>query len=131
MSIRNPSEKNCFNPCSACHRCSDKGKWESCASCSGRRDPARRIYPDPDDTCACKEGVLRWKTQKGQLIVTRYPGDPFGGKVQTEKATSDEEQYNQYVKEQRERLDDEHWDPVQFSDGSSTNAWMDKYKRGY
>lgn len=131
MSITNPSDKSCWNACTACHRCADKGRWESCASCSGRYDSARRIYPDPDDYCDCRNGILRWKTQKGQKIVTKYPGNPFAGKVQSEKETRDEREYESYLKGQRERLGDPHWDPVQFTDGVSTDQWMDKYRRGY
>ena len=131
LSIENPTAKNCWTPCVSCHRCADKGTMSKCQGCSGRYDPARRIYPDADDYCDCRNGILRWKTQDGRKIVSKLPGNPYKSKVQTEKTTQDEEDWNSYLKDEKERRNDENWDPLLFDDGSSTNAWMDSYKRGY
>ncbi len=132
MSIENPSDKPCWNPCVSCHRCADKGKYDRCADCSGRYDPARRIYADPDDRCDCKNGILRWKTQKGQKIVAPLTKNPFEGKViQKDTESEDERDWQAYLKSEQERRDDPNWDPLMFDDGTSTNAWMERYKRGY
>lgn len=131
MSIDNPTSKSCWTPCVSCHRCADKGKYDKCSGCSGRYDPARRIYPDPDDFCDCRNGILRWKTQKGQKIVAKIPTNPFESKIQSDRTTQDEKEWQQYLGEQQERFDDETWDPLLFEDGSSTNAWLERYKRGY
>ena len=111
----NPSDKPCWVACASCHRCYDKGRWGSrCVECSGRHDPNLRIYPDRDDVCECRNGILRWKTQTGRRIIAKF--DPSTGNVIEEKKTQDEADYNAYLKEQREKRDDEHWDPIQVTE---------------
>lgn len=128
--MRNPSEKSCWVACVSCHRCADKGRWSSCASCSGRHDPQLRFYPDPDDVCSCSQGILRWRTQKGKRIVVPFKDNPFAGKVQSERNTMDESDWQSYLKQGKERYG-ENWDPVIFEDGTSTDAWFRKYRSGY
>lgn len=144
----NPSEKDCWITCMSCFRCQDKGKYDRCSSCSGRHDPTVaagvaqidgvRVYlqnsrKDPyyiDDRCRCKEGVLQWRTQKGKFIVRRFATSPFEGKVQTDAESSDDRQWNQFVGEQREYLNDPGWDAITFNDGSSVTDWMSNARKG-
>lgn len=127
----NPSSKWCYVTCKACTRCDAKGTYAKCNSCSGRHDPQGKWDPyDIDDKCRCTEGILQIRLQNGKLIGTKYPGDPFGGTVTTEQRSADEEDWNSYLKDQREILNDEHWDPVQFTDGSSTFDWVKRNREG-
>jgi hypothetical protein len=115
-SYANPSHKYCWETCKACFRCANKGCKASCNSCSGRHDPFGHVDADIDDYCDCKNGVLRWRTQKGQLVVSRYKKDPFQGKVTMEKETQDQRDWDQYLRDMREKLDNPTWDPVSIED---------------
>lgn len=120
----NPAERACFRICRACYRCGQKGSRAQCQTCSGRVDPALRRDPyDFDDRCRCTEGILQIRV-RGKLLRARYQQDPFQGKLVADVPTQDETDWNDYVKESREKLDDQHWDPVRFNDGSSTHDWM-------
>ena len=68
----NPTDKWCWTFCPSCNRCQDKGRYTKCNGCSGRYDPELRIQGDNEDFCDCKNGVLRWKTQQGRLVMTRF-----------------------------------------------------------
>lgn len=132
MSLQNPTEKDCFRLCVSCYRCADKGRYAACSTCSGRNDPQRKMAPEDyrDDRCDCANGILRWRTREGRLIIAKIPGDPYAGKVRGETQTADERDYNAYLRNMRERTGNEHWDPVRFEGGASTNEWFDRYKRG-
>lgn len=92
-----------------------------CRSCSGRHDPLLQRDPyDIDDRCRCAEGVLQYRVKSGRLVVTKFPGNPYAGRFKMEGDTTDERDWNAYVKLGRERFDDENFDPVRYSDGSST-----------
>lgn len=125
----NPSDRPCFIRCAACLRCADRGRYAKCQGCSGRHDPQERKYPDPDDFCDCKRGIMRIRTNQGRLIVTKFPGNPFGGRAKFEGQTVDERDYESYVREQREKLNDEHYDAVTFDDDTSTMEWYKQHKR--
>lgn len=126
----NPSDRSCWQMCTACMRCAWKGSMAKCNTCSGRHDPLQRRDPtDIDDYCRCREGILQFRLQTGKMIQRRYKSDPYGGKVRTDAETKDEQEWNQYIKESREKLDDERWDPVRLTDGTSTHDWM-KRQRG-
>ena len=115
MTVRNPSEKPCWRLCPSCMKCMNKRLQSGdCGGCSGKHDPMRRLYADPDVFCDCAEGILRHRTQKGQLIIRRFHSNPFGGKVQTDARSQDERDWNAFVAEKRELLDDPDWDPIQF-----------------
>lgn len=115
MSVRNPSDKSCWRACSACFKCEDKGRYASCVTCSGRHDPKGRFVPDSRVYCDCKNGVLRHMTQEGRLIVTAFKQDPFSaGGVSVAHQTQDERDWESYLQQTREALDDPYWDPIKY-----------------
>lgn len=128
---RNPSTLPCWSTCSSCFRCEDKGKYAQCNRCSGRHDTEGQRDPyDHDDRCRCKEGVLQYRLKNGQMIKRNFQSDPFKGKVMTDAQSADERDWESYVNEQRERLNDPDFDPIQFDDGTSTTDFTDKARRG-
>jgi hypothetical protein len=128
---RNPTDLDCWKSCLSCFRCEDKGKYDKCNRCSGRSDEELRKEPhDIDDRCRCKEGILQVRTQKGQLVQAKMPSDPFAGVVKHDPRTQDESDWQAYLDQQRERLNDPYWDPVAFEDGSSTNDWTEQQRGG-
>lgn len=131
----NPSSKRCWSACPSCMKCSKKGapghgNNPGCASCSGRHDPLERWDPfDRDVYCDCKNGILRHRLQTGRLIIRKFLSNPFGGSVVTDAVNKDEEQWNQFIAEKREQLNDETWDPITI-DGKSAQEWTRKYREG-
>lgn len=115
-SFSNPTEKWCWTFCASCNRCQDKGKYNKCKGCSGRYDPEGTIEPDQDDYCDCKNGVLRWKTKEGKLLIVKFTSNPFKGKVTYKKKSEDERDWDAYVNDMREKLDDPTWDPITIID---------------
>lgn len=123
----NPTERTCFVLCPSCFRCANKGCQSLCNVCSGRHDPLLRHDPyDIDDYCRCREGVLQYRVKAGRLIVRRFPANPFRNKLQFDVLSQDERDWESYVDDLRERLDDEDYDPVRFDNGPSTLNWMRK-----
>jgi hypothetical protein len=57
------------------------------------------------------------------MYQVRLPNNPFSGKVTHEEKSTDEQDYESYLKSERERRDDPTWDPVMFDDGTSTQDW--------
>lgn len=112
----NPSYRWCWSTCSACYRCKDKGRYSQCSNCSGRHDPHLYSEPDPDDFCVCGEGILRWRARDGRLVIRKYSSNPFETKVVTEKKTEDERDWEAYLMDVRERMDNPNWDPIQITD---------------
>ncbi len=115
-SYKNPTENPCWIFCASCNRCQDKGRYSKCKSCSGRYDPEGKIDPHPDDFCDCKNGVLRWRTQEGRLVMTRFKSNPFKGTVKYEKKSEDERDWDSYVKDMREKLNNPNWNPITIVD---------------
>lgn len=112
-----PADLPCFKACTACYRCSDKGKYAKCSGCSGRHDPKLRRDPyDDRDQCRCSEGILQIRMKNGKLAQYKYPHNPFAGNIQSESRTKDEEEYDDYVNMMREKLDDPYYDPVQITE---------------
>lgn len=111
----NPSARWCWNTCGACYRCGDKGRYSQCSGCSGRHDPFNRVDVDPDDTCQCTLGILHWKTKDGRLLISKYKNDPFKAKIQSAPVTKDEQDYDAYLKDLREKLDSPRFDPISFT----------------
>lgn len=109
---QNPAAKPCWTFCSSCNRCQDKGRYTKCNSCSGRYDPLGKIDPNQEDFCDCKNGILRWKTQEGRLILTRFKTNPFKGEVKYEKKSEDERDWDSYVSDMREKMDDPNFNPI-------------------
>lgn len=128
--MQNPSDKYCFQMCKSCYRCADRGSKAECQSCSGRHDPDVKRYPDPDDYCDCRNGILRYRLQNGRLIIQKFHHNPFGGKVTSEAQTADERDWQSFLNTAREKLDDPNWDPIQFVDGESTDKWLNKRRSG-
>lgn len=125
---RNPANKYCFTMCKSCFRCDKRGS-SACPSpnkCSGRPDKEGIRDPKPDDFCDCKNGVMRWVTKKGQLIIRRYTSNPFAAEVTTDTESTDDRDWGSYVAEQRELLNDEFYDPIVFDEGGSTYDWQRK-----
>ncbi len=110
---RNPAEKQCWETCQACYRCEAKGSYLRCRNCSGRFDLEGITDPCEDDFCDCRNGVLRWKPERGPLIVTRYKVNPYGGSVKMEEKTQDEKDWESYLSDLREKHDSEHLNPIQ------------------
>ena len=108
----NPSTKPCWSFCASCNRCGDKGRYTKCNSCSGRYDPLGKIDPDPVDFCDCKNGILRWKTKEGRLIMTRFKTNPFKGQVKYEKKSEDERDWDAYVNDMREKMNDPNFNRI-------------------
>ena len=103
----------------------------ACSSCSGRFDPQLRRDPyDIDDRCRCREGVLQYRTKVGRLIVTKFPTNPFEKRMVFDAMSQDEKEWEQYVNEERERLNDPSFDPVQFANGKSTLDWTRRARSG-
>lgn len=109
---KNPTDKDCWVFCTSCNRCQDKGKYSKCNGCSGRYDPEGRMDPHSEDFCDCKNGVLRWKTQQGKVIMTRFKTNPFKGEVKYEKKSEDERDWDSYVNDMREKMNDPNWNPI-------------------
>lgn len=113
---KNPSEKSCWVFCASCNRCKDKGRYTKCNGCSGRYDPEGRIDSHPEDFCDCRNGVLRWRTQTGKLIMTRFNSNPYKGQVKYEKKSEDERDWDSYVNDMREKMNDPNWNPITIID---------------
>ena len=116
MSLYPAPRRSCWNPCKSCMRCEDRKKYAKCASCTGRVDRLREREPDPDDYCRCKEGILQIVTKKGMMVQRKFLSDPYKGKVTTDAESEDEADWNQYVAEKREQLDDPSFNPIQITD---------------
>lgn len=111
-SFKNPSEKDCWRYCVSCARCADKGRYSKCKGCSGRFDPRGVIETHPDDFCDCANGTLRWRTQNGRLIITKFKTNPYMGKVTYSKKSEDERDWDSYVNDMREKMNDPDWNPI-------------------
>jgi hypothetical protein len=110
---KDPVERSCWGTCQSCGRCQNFGSNSLCGNvCSGRWDPDGKIDPDGRDFCDCKNGWLRWKTQKGQMLYAKYNRNPFSGTVQSESVTEDERDYDAYVNDMREKMGDPTYTPV-------------------
>ncbi len=83
-----------------------------CGKCSGRYDPNGCIDVDPDDFCDCKNGVLRWKTKNGKILMTRFKANPFKGQVKYQKKSEDERDWDSYVADMRNKMGDPNWNPI-------------------
>lgn len=131
--MRNPSDKSCFKTCPVCFKCADKNTstyGNKCSGCSGRNDPMGRFVADPDVYCDCRNGIMRHMTQNGRLIVRKFPRNPYKNEVVADLETQDERNWREYLKRMREYYDDEYWDPVKFSDGTSTADWTQAQRDG-
>lgn len=129
----NPSDKQCFRLCMSCFKCSEKGKFSKCNTCSGRHDPGASLKFDPydiDSYCDCRNGVLRHRLQTGKLILKRFLSNPFQGIVKTDAPSEDERDWNRFVKEKQEQLGDPNYSPITFQDGSSVDKWMQSWQEG-
>lgn len=130
-----PQEKHCFVACKACMRCDRKGK-AGCPSpytCSGHVEiPGGHPWDsyDRDDECRCKEGVLQIRLKSGGFVRRRYLSSPFGGSIQTDAETQDDRDWNSYVDEQRELLNDPFFDPLTFGGQGSVTDWMRNARAG-
>lgn len=129
-SYRNPADKWCFNYCGSCGRCGDKGKFDACRNCSGRLDPQGMREEHQDDYCRCKEGILQWVTQKGRMVQVKFESNPFAGVVKHDRITDDEADWNRYLADAREALNDPDYDPIQFESGGSVNNYLEQLKNG-
>lgn len=124
-----PQEKSCFVGCRACMRCEKKssGQCPSPYSCSGHVEVqgghSWDRY-DRDDECRCSEGILKIRRKNGQLVMTRYSKNPFQAIATREHITQDERDWNQYLQNAREELDDELYDPLIFDDGTTYSSYM-------
>lgn len=114
---RDPVERSCWTPCPSCFRCVRRGF--DCPArnlCSGRPDKSGTRDPHPDDFCTCTQGVLRWRTKQGQLVIRRFNSTPFANNVMTDSESEDERDWNAFVKEKREQFNDPHYDPLKVKD---------------
>lgn len=114
---KNPALRRCWETCGSCGRCTKMGT-SACplrGICSGRYDPHGQIDADIDDFCDCKNGVLRWKTKEGRRIIVKYYANPFMGRVRTHNKTEDERDWDSYLQDMRERLDNPDYNPIVIS----------------
>jgi len=109
---QNPATKPCWAYCLSCSRCQDKGRYTKCNGCSGRYDPRGKIDVNNDDFCDCKNGILRWKTKNGKLLITKFNSNPFKGTVKYQKQSQDEADWDSYVNDMREKMDDPNFNPI-------------------
>lgn len=132
MSCQVASDRRCWIPCQSCFRCADKGKYDKCNNCTGHHDVKYLRDPyDVDDYCRCKEGIFQYRTSKGHLIIRKFPKNPFRGSWKSDAAsTGDESDWDSYLQQLREELDNASYDPVQFSDGGSTYDWIQRARKG-
>lgn len=114
-SYQNASEKDCWQTCGSCFRCANKTRYTKCNDCSGRHDLSGHMGPDLDDYCECNIGVLRWRDKKGTLRISRFKNDPFGGQTIMERRTQDEADWGQFLQDNRERMNNPTWDPIQYT----------------
>lgn len=129
--MMNPADRSCFIPCVSCNRCAQKGSMAACSSCSGRFDPKLRRDPyDIDDRCRCREGVLQYRTKMGRLVIVKLPTNPFKKRMVFDAMSQDEKEWERYVDEERERLNDPGFDPVRFANGQSTLDWARRARSG-
>lgn len=121
---RNPSTRSCFEVCASCFRCQARrsnmanGVGTPCSSCSGHHDARGEIDPHPDDFCDCTNGVMRWVSMKGHLIVKRFPNNPFQGTIKSYSPNPDEDDWKSYLDAERERLQDPDYDPIDIYDSA-------------
>ena len=125
---KDPVTRSCWTPCPSCYRCEKRGS-SACPLpnlCSGRPDKEGMRDPHPDDFCQCKEGVLRWRTKEGRVIIRQFKSSPFKSNIMTDAVSEDERDWNSFVKEKREQFNDPSYDPLKFTDGGSVTDWMNK-----
>lgn len=115
-SWQNASEKDCWKTCGACFRCENKDvNSKKCHNCSGRHNPTGHMAPDDEDFCACSTGVLRWRDKVGQLRITKYNKNPFKSSLVTETKTADEREWEGYLHDVREKMDNPNWTPIKWT----------------
>jgi hypothetical protein len=51
-------------------------------------------------------------TKDGKLVVRRFMSNPFKSEVKTDAVSEDEKDWNAYLYERREQLNDPEWDPI-------------------
>jgi hypothetical protein len=116
-SYKNPSERPCWSYCSSCSRCADKGRYTACNGCSGRFDPKGMVDVNNDDYCDCKNGNLRWTPKNGgKSFIVKFKSNPFKAKVTYEKKSEDERDWDSYVSDMREKMNDPTWNPITIVD---------------
>ncbi|HJS83543.1 MAG TPA: hypothetical protein VJ742_11990 [Nitrososphaera sp.] len=64
------------------------------------------------------------------MVIKKFLSDPFAGKVHTDAESQDERDWNSFINEKREQLDDPDWDPIKFTDGTASSTWLDSWRRG-
>lgn len=57
---------------------------------------------------------MQWVTQEGRVVGFRFKSDPFAGTVQYETVSQDESDWQSYLNDAREKLDDPNYDPIQW-----------------
>jgi hypothetical protein len=55
---------------------------------------------------------LRWRTQQGKIVRVQFKSNPFKGKVKYEKKSQDERDWDAYVRDMREKMDDPNFNPI-------------------
>lgn len=116
--FRDPQDMPCWETCTSCNRCANKGLYAACDMCSGRCDP-RLVQEnrDIDDRCRCPESILQYRTKKGVLVKLPLQNNPFAGTVTTEPDNPDKRDWQRFLQEERERRDDPYYTPLFTDDG--------------
>lgn len=140
---KNPTDKGCFELCTACLRCANKNSYVSnynhCGDCSGHHDPHGEIDPHPDDFCDCANGKMRWVVKngpkRGLVVIRNLPHNPFEGDIKVHGETADERDWKAFLEDTREKLNDENWNPIEVYDSAkdpyaALNTEAAKYQRG-
>jgi hypothetical protein len=61
-----------------------------------------------DDYCDCKNG--------GKSFIVKFKSNPFKAKVTYEKKSEDERDWDSYVSDMREKMNDPTWNPITIVD---------------
>jgi len=89
------------------------------------------IDEHPDDVCACTEGVLRYRTERGQLIVRPYRSNPYNATVKQRVKTDDERDWDAYLQEYRERMDNPYISPISIDTRPGKKAYFQDLEAGF
>jgi len=66
---------------------------------------------------------LRWRDRQGRLIISKYKSNPFKAEIIVQKETEDERDWNAYLKDCREKMDNPTWDPIVITEQPANNGF--------
>jgi hypothetical protein len=69
---------------------------------------------------------MRWVTKKDYLVIRRFESNPFAATVTTDAKSEDERDWDAFITEKREAMNDELYDPITFTNGQGASEWARK-----